>query len=199
MRAWFARPLIAAAAVAPDQPGSQLNSVAVISTRDAWVVGLRNAGNGVIWALIEHWNGKAWSRVPAPGLPGDVELFAVTATSSSNAWAVGNQVSTGTPLIEHWNGSAWTVMTSPNPIPGYTALTAVAATSARDAWAVGVDSEDRTVILRWNGTVWKISPSPADAALGAFESVTAMSPRDAWAAGWTVGPGIIHWNGKTWK
>jgi len=47
-------------------------------------------------ALIEHWNGTAWKRVPSPtpdtpkNLPmGPKVLTSVAATSATNAWAVG--------------------------------------------------------------------------------------------------------------
>ena len=57
----------------------------------------------------------------------------MTATSSTNAWAVG--ALPGTP-IEHWNGSAWKVVPSPGgSSPGQ--LFGVAATSPTNVWAVG--------------------------------------------------------------
>jgi hypothetical protein len=58
-----------------------------------------------------HWNGTAWSRVPSPaGGPG---LLAVTATSATSAWAVGDySTASGQPrtLIMHWNGTRWSLL-----------------------------------------------------------------------------------------
>src|SRR5215471_15043778 len=77
-------------------------------------------------------------------------LFAIAATSSTNAWAVGfdepGSTSLSPPeqtLIERWNGSSWQAVTSPDP--GGTdhdnVLTSVSALSAKDAWAVGFYSD----------------------------------------------------------
>ncbi len=47
------------------------------------------------YALIEHWDGKAWQEVPAAGLPGTGEdgvLRAIAALSGADdgAWAAGS-------------------------------------------------------------------------------------------------------------
>src|SRR5215472_7971516 len=39
-------------------------------------------------------------------------------------------------------------------------LAGVAATSATNAWAVGYTDTDTTLIVHWNGKVWKRQPSP---------------------------------------
>jgi hypothetical protein len=39
--------------------------------------------------LAAGWNGSRWARVPSPNLGTTAQLFAVAATSASNAWAVG--------------------------------------------------------------------------------------------------------------
>ena len=88
-------------------PGSNswLSGVAATSPRNAWAVGLNSPaapasrpGPGAK-TLIEHWNGKAWKRVPSPS-PGPAQLIGgVAATSARNAWAVG-QTGTGRPRPE---------------------------------------------------------------------------------------------------
>ena len=81
----------------------------------------------------------AWVRQssPNPG-HGDNNLYGVTATSASNAWAVGEFfVGTNTDtLTEHWNGTSWQKISSPGKGSG-DQLNAVWALSATDAWAVG--------------------------------------------------------------
>ena len=44
-------------------PASNLNSVAALSSRSAWTVGLAGTGGGT-W--ISHWNGRTWKRVSSP-------------------------------------------------------------------------------------------------------------------------------------
>src|SRR5690348_1956921 len=68
--------------------------------------------------LLQVWfslSGAAWVRVASPS-PGDHDhLQAVAATSTTDAWAVGdydNGQTAGT-LILHWDGAAWTQVPSP--------------------------------------------------------------------------------------
>jgi hypothetical protein len=143
------------------------------------------------------------------------ELFGVTATSPSNAWAVGLYVSAppgfhAHALTEHWNGRAWIRVAAPAPA-GQTdiQLNGVAATSSSSAWAVGFFDTSgglaRTVIEHWNGRAWKIQASPDPGTYSDFlEAVYATSPTDVWAVGdyadslaadHTL---IEHWNGRTW-
>ena len=134
--------------VASPNPGgishdNGLAGVSAISSTDAWAVG--SFFNGTVnQTLIEHWNGTSWSRVASPNLGGSSHpngLVGVTATSTVNAWAVGNFFD-GTAyqtLIEHWNGASWSRVASPNPggPSNNNFLFGVAATSSANAWGVG--------------------------------------------------------------
>jgi hypothetical protein len=195
---------------------SALYAVAAVSARDAWAVG--GSDNAPYKTVILHWNGSTWKQEPTPAVGG--ALFGVAATSASNAWAVGcagdcyNDFAPISTLVLHWNGTAWKRVPSPSPGLGST-LTSVAATSAKNAWAVGCSAfceissaAPQTVILRWNGTNWLRVPSPASAAIGALNGVTATSANRAWAVGCTghcFGPGatthtlILGWNGTGWS
>jgi hypothetical protein len=57
-------------------------------------------------ALIEHWDGRSWRRVPVRLPAGISALIAVAAVSRRDAWAVGIAGNTTT-LTLHWDGSAW--------------------------------------------------------------------------------------------
>ncbi len=81
--------------------GGSLNGVAALSARDAWAVGAGMYNK----ALIEHWDGRAWTLVYSPALE-SIGLDAVAATSPGNAWAVGRTLCPGQGLmtvIEHWD------------------------------------------------------------------------------------------------
>src|SRR5436305_1360784 len=72
--------------------GSHLNGVAATSACDTWAVGYYYDGIAQ-QTLIEHWNGTAWKVQPSPNPDGSSNpngLAGVAATSSTNAWAVGN-------------------------------------------------------------------------------------------------------------
>ena len=69
-----------------DGQGAQFNSVSGDSPSDVWTVGESFGGA----ALLEHWNGTAWTKAAKPaGLSGSVGLFGVSTVSPSDAWAVG--------------------------------------------------------------------------------------------------------------
>jgi hypothetical protein len=215
---------------------NQLSGVTATSPTNAWAVGSYNNGTG-IQTLVEHWNGKKWRVQPSPSpaspcaiagprTPGAravrgrpiIGLTSVAATSSSNAWAVGIRCgSTGgtRTLVEHWNGKAWKLQRSQNPGGSgkSDALFGVTATSSGDAWAVGVDIKNpsalrQTLIERFNGTAWKVQPSPnvdPSRADNSLFDVAATSSGNAWAVG-SYGvparldpPLVERWNGKAWK
>jgi hypothetical protein len=107
----------------------------------------------------------AAQAAPTTGRPSAIPVFSgalggVSATSPTDAWAVGDQCPTcnnSTTLILHWNGTRWSLVPSPNPGPKLNVLNAVAAVSPAYAWAVGSYGNSActtaaTVILHWNGT-----------------------------------------------
>ena len=61
---------------------------------DAWAVGRSNNGTTGT-SVILHWNGTAWALVPSPNPGPETGLFAVAASSASNAWAVGRFLDPG--------------------------------------------------------------------------------------------------------
>jgi hypothetical protein len=209
------------AVVQSPSPGSVSNTlygVAATSSTNAWAVG-QHADRTTGRTLIEHWNGTAWTQVPSPspgGTRGFSVLNGVAATSSTNAWAVGDYAARHSlfqTLIEHWNGTAWTQVPSPNAPGGGNELNGVAATSATNAWAVGDSaSGTETLIEHWNGTAWtqvlSPNPNPNDPGNRLF-GVAATSATNAWAVGTeclicntdseTDATLIVHWNGTAWK
>lgn len=76
----------------PD-PAVRLEGVGQIpGTSHLWAVGSHLRGG----ALTERWNGHAWRVIPSPTF---TTLFAVTALSRTDAWAVGGSLA----LIEHYH------------------------------------------------------------------------------------------------
>jgi hypothetical protein len=75
-------------------------------------------------------------------VPGTVDdtLFAVSTTSSRNAWAVGNDDDMQgfmQTLALHWNGTAWKDVASPSPNSFGNDLSSVTVISPHNVWAVG--------------------------------------------------------------
>jgi hypothetical protein len=115
--------------------GGSFSGVAVLGAKDAWAVGAGRTG-----PLTEHWNGRAWRvvsvRLPAGSSAINSSLSTVSASSSTDVWAAGQDWYKHRALVEHWDGHAWT--TSRAPTAGYDSISGIAVLSARDVWAVGV-------------------------------------------------------------
>ena len=189
-----------------------LVDAAVLSPCYTWAVGTWRNNPAEHQTLIEHFNGSDWTRVASPriGAADDDVLNGVAVTSTSNAWAVGSY-SNGTAeqtLVLRWNGSSWNHKKSPNPagLSNDDVLNDVVATSATNAWAVGSyhSGSDLALIERWNGTAWKVVPSPTPGTFSLLSAVAATSASNAWAVGsYGTGAGyltlILRWNGSVWK
>jgi hypothetical protein len=122
-----------------------LLGVSAPSDTSAWAVGnaggAPNTGLGS-HALVDQWNGSAWSQASLPALTGTVSLQAVSASGANDAWAVGSQRPqryTFDPLALHWNGTAWSAVSYPLPTStGYpTTLNAITADGPNDVWIIG--------------------------------------------------------------
>jgi hypothetical protein len=145
-------------------PWSELADVSGSGPSDIWTVGVRDVEigeGGTERALILHWDGQEWTRVPAPLPAGRLSPFRlndVVALSPTNAWAVG-VVATAKGhrgFVIHWDGKSWEIVPSASPSPQFVDLTGIAAFSASRIWAVGTyyDAEAsrmRTLVERWDG------------------------------------------------
>jgi hypothetical protein len=91
----------------PAPANSSLYGVSFVPGGTAWAVGTVGARART---LILRWTGKAWSQVASPDpLKTSNYLSAVAATSTRDAWAVGNGGPSKSPetFILHWNGKTW--------------------------------------------------------------------------------------------
>src|SRR5262249_17714086 len=129
----------------PSTVNNVLSGVAAVSASDVWAVG--GAGNAVGGfsdsTLVEHWTGTAWKLFSSPNLSAAIrnDLYAVSAISATDIWAVGSYVdSAGSgefTLTEHWNGAGWSIVASPNTAQDGSSLISVSGTAGNDVWAVG--------------------------------------------------------------
>jgi hypothetical protein len=184
--------------------------VAGTGRADVWIVG-GTGQTGSSHALIQHWDGDAWTELPAGGTQLNATLHSVAVVSRTNAWAVGWDYDPVQHrfegLMEHWDGTSWT--RQPTPDHGLEVfLNGVAAISSTRAIAVGESStfsSTKTVAIRLRNGVWHSMTTPP---LGPYSSLSAVSMRgraDAWAVGTRLDPGsnrhvvALHWDGDTWS
>jgi hypothetical protein len=207
-----------------DQPA--LFTLTAVSPTDMWAAGdLLTNNTQSLFPLFEHWDGTSWTALSTPD---DLAtIFGISAGSSKDVWAVGDQGITSGTLIEHWDGTGWTLVPSPSPglnNGGMDHLNSVVALAPSDVWVVGFtmpgpnpppprfDTPTLTLIEHFDGTSWKVVPSPNVGPHSQFQSnklygVTAVSAKDVWAFGsFFAADGseqqstlVLHWDGVRWK
>ena len=187
-------------------PNDVLNGVVAVSARLAWAVGIEGfSSNGATPGrpVIERWNGRSWSVAQLPSAwPGG--LAAVTASSATDAWALGQEQSGTTEHLLHWNGRRWAEITFPGT-PGtfYGDLGITAAPGGR-AWLIASPIPS-SQLFAWNGTLWGQQAYPCPATLCTLGQIRARTGSDAWAVGNYVnqsgsgGPLALHWTGRSWR
>jgi hypothetical protein len=177
----------------------------------AWAVGERLNSRYQDRALVEVWNGSAWSvaNVPQPGAVRDL-LFGASALSPSDVWVVGDQEGGNNvfeTLAEHWDGSTWSVVPTPDPGSAGNHLYAVDAVSPDNVWAVGQQlgrrAPDQGLVEHWDGQRWSVVPLPASSASVLLDGVT-VSGGEVWAVGESDSPAggvplIEHLQNGAWS
>ncbi len=149
--------------------GEVSNAIWGSSASDVWVAG----DNG----SMAHWNGSAWTIVPAGTT---ANLRSLWGTSANNVWAVGD-------TITHWDGSAWT-----DAIGGGVSLNDVWGSSADHVWAVGAAGN----VYRFDGSAWAPETLPPSA-IGNFTAVWGNSGTDVWVFGSSASD-VLRYNGTAW-
>jgi hypothetical protein len=142
-----------------------------------------NAGGGACSS-----DGWCWSTPTPQGNP----LYAISGSSASDVWAVGDSGS-----IVHWDGTSWTQVATGE----HGALHGVFAAGAHDAWAVGDDA-----ILHWDGAAWSTPPGVPGAGF-VWRAVSGTGSGDVWIVGADTsvsggdgwGGAMLQWDGHAWS
>lgn len=212
---------------APAGGNSSLHAIAAIPGTDgAWAVGGYGdpPGGNPLYELpvIDSWNGTSWTQATVPAPTGYVaDLTAVSASSASDAWAVGYttpDLVSATPWAVHWNGSTWsTAGSAASALISGSQLTGVADISPTDAYAISYNSVDSlSQVIHWNGSTWSAVaiPQPGTTVTAPYDiddvtylsAISADSPDDVWAVGGYFSQGsslfrpyALHFNGTTWS
>ncbi|MDX6480929.1 MAG: hypothetical protein QOG85_1439 [Gaiellaceae bacterium] len=193
--------------------GMGIDKVVATGPSSVWVVpSVHRDAWPPIAPPLEHWDGSSWSAVPRPfGAHDPVAGF--SATSGSDAWAVGSyRTGTGSflthPLAAHWDGSSWKLTAVPHP-EGHNVLL-VGAVSVRpdDVWAIGLNQQTapdtafgpRLFFVHWDGRSWTVAPGSASSYFSASPTIAASPDGTAWA---TTNCGndnvVLRWDGARWR
>jgi hypothetical protein len=191
-----------------------LNAVSCTSAARCLAVGVPLGVQGV--AVIEWWNGKAWTAGKGAPVPAGLEAtqYGVSCSSAGSCVAVG--IGTYATSTRSWNvgfsgiwdGKSWRYATM--PASGGEALSVSCATAARCVAVGAAESADtqRATALTWNGRTWAVTgvAAPGKGQASQFTDVTCLSAASCVAVG-QAGPlgspnttGLTgFWNGKTWR
>lgn len=216
---------------------SRLTAISAIASNDIWATGYfgdnddpyQTGKPDQAQTLILHWNGAQWGVTPSPS-PGPFldRLYAISAASKNDVWAVGDQSGKERdfirqiaifPLALHWDGKVWTEATLPgNGLYGDGKTLFGAKAFANTALAVGVSGSEgaveamayRRYCAHWLNVNVPSPQAPTDAQPDNFlTAIAGASSRDAWAVGSystvaadlhgnAVNTFILHWDGKLW-
>ncbi|MGA5192239.1 hypothetical protein [Streptomyces exfoliatus] len=196
---------------APPQPADhgRLEELAVGAPDQVWAVGSRNELVGESdWdrgrALLQHWDGAAWSEValPFPDGADATSLSAVDVDAGGSVWVYGGYADSAgeyVPVLFRGDadgGGGWTLL------PANTGLNWVSQLEARPG---GVLLAVGDGVSRFDGTSWtKQSLPPAlDGAI--FDGIEERTANDVWAVGhirddrlWRR-PVIVRYDGRAWR
>lgn len=188
-----------------------LTGVVALARDDVWAVGRRVRPDRPMHALVEHWNGHAWSVVPSPTVgSGDNALSSVTASEDGTVWAAGFFIDSHgfqQPLVLRLSGGQLRVVPQPR-VPGSSNPLFGVAVGGRSVWTVGqrqgFTGPGRTLVIRAApyATIVR-SPNPG-VDRNALAAVAAVSARNVWAVGTRLDGSrlrtlAVHYNGQRWS
>ena len=190
---WVGVPVPKIASHAPISP------IAALSDDDVWAVGtLVRPGADGFPAIVEHWDGSAWTRTALPGSVAHTFLWDAYAGTPSDVWLVGYHRPPDsrhpTAVSYRWDGTVWTKVPVPQPAGYGISLYGVAGQAPDDVWAVGSIHRNgavgglETYVMHWDGSAWhRIRAQNPGTDENYFTSVTETAAGDVWALGETAG------------
>jgi hypothetical protein len=176
---------------------------------DVWAVGYMDTSDDRL-PIVEHFDGSAWTAVDTPDLPGESELFGVSARSANDVWAAGIVFATPSAshtLIEHWDGKTWSQVASPDGAGHSSRLVDVTVLARGDVLAVGASSggqRSEPLTEHWEGHGWSVVDTGIGFLTGAqLTAINATSADNVEAVGGhSFGHKdhslTEHWDGSTW-
>jgi hypothetical protein len=200
------------ALVTPDRHGARAGVLAGLSCAGSTcnAVGFAQLSASLTVGLAEEWNGTGWRvrAFPSPAMASFVGVQDVSCRSSTACMAVGIAFAPATTsLAEVWHAGRWRLVRAAPRSPTEATLNGVSCPAATRCVAVGESGSGPVLLAEaWNGTRWRVLPTP-DPAAGTVSFLNQVScPRvgRCMAVG-SRGSGKSEsglaevWNGVTWR
>lgn len=197
-----------------------LNAITCTSYADCWAVGSANLLGAFGFvprpppvATALHWDGHVWTDLSAtlPGGPGGVakdDLDGVTCVSYGDCWMVGAFTKKQWAVAHvSWSGAGapvWQTYPPPRGVPKKGDVDSIACVSTTLCWGVGSVSQQRLLLVEWNGTSWSDARAqlPPNGAIRSnnmdLEAIT-CSTGACWAVGSAgfASAAIAYWSAAT--
>ncbi|MGW1676914.1 hypothetical protein [Saccharopolyspora sp. NPDC002376] len=138
----------------------KLTDVEGVASNDLWAVGYSTWPNGSRTVAL-HWDGQAWTEVPAPDVNGDPSVLEVLdnvlALAPDDVWVGGHSgpESRGVPYTAHWDGKAWQVIEL-----GESGKITQLVQVGDQVQLFGVGPNGEPFRLGWDGAAWRGLPAP---------------------------------------
>ena len=176
-----------------NEPGNGSGrDIAMVSSRDGWIVGSGAAASGADQSFVTHWNGRAWRTISVPSaLRGEVgehdgeSVQGVASVNPSNVWAIASAASSGFAgwYMLHWNGRRWVLARNPGGAGvRWSAYSgngiAIGVTREGEGWLVAGDD---IAIHKTGSGGWSAVPTPSRTI--ELAAVSASARGSAWAVG----------------
>jgi hypothetical protein len=176
--------------------GNQFYAVKALASNNVYAVGQQAGAGFPNQALIERWNGTAWSVVASPADASASALpLGLTATASALT-VVGQQETDTAPYTNYaaaGSPGALSIQNTPNAGAGENDLFAAATAADGSTWAVGWDIDHTTdlhdpLALQGVNGVWSVVSTPSLSTGGdtGFAAITAIPGGGMWAVGVTA-------------
>ena len=176
--------------------GNQLYAVKSLASNDVYAAGQQAGAAFPNKALVEHWNGKAWSLVTPPSDSASALPLGLTATPTSLT-LVGQQESDSAPYttyVASGSPSALAIEATPNVNGDENDLFGAETAADGSTWAIGWaedtsgDVHTPLVLHSANGS-WSIVATPSLKGDSGFAGIAAIPGGGLWAVGETSGQG----------
>lgn len=174
--------------------GNQFYAVKALATNNVYAVGQQSGAGFPSQALIEHWNGTAWSVVNSPADAATALPLGVTATAATLT-LVGEQETDSAPYTTYVAAGApgsLSIQSTPNLGTGENDPFAVTIANDGSTWVVGwavnptTLLHDPLVFQGVNGVFSLISvPNPTNGGDSGFAAISTVPGGGMWAVGVT--------------
>jgi hypothetical protein len=147
--------------------------------------------------ILRYANG-AWAPIPTPPVAPTTEIFAFSAVSADEAWAIGTTYGPGPlqTIFAHFAQGAWTI--APQTFTGVTEQLVML--SPTDGWAFDRGNGDGGMLLHYDGAAWAQASAPPSG-IGQFDGTAfAVAPGTDWlGVALDDGAGIAQYANGQWQ